>query len=227
MNKIIYIVTIFFLCSGMAAAQVLSKRISFSESGLPDLYASIEFNDSNGNKILENRESGKIILRLTNKGKGKAEGISISVKNLAEDPELKISPPQKVDFLAPGDSVTVEFTIFASKRIKTQENKLEILVTENGSMQDMDPAYLILPTLAYDPPKLQFAGLEVVEVGEDVDVKKADGQLHPKERVYIRVVVQNVGQSPAPNVTYNLENAHQNIRIEQNIGISAQYNQAQ
>ena len=218
MKTIIITAAISILCCSLVYSQVKSKRISFSESGLPDLYASIDFTDSNGNKILENREFGKIILTITNKGKSKAEGILVTVKNLVPDPELKISDPKQVNLLTPGDSVRLEFSISASKQIKTQENKMEILVTESGSMQDMDPAYLILPTLAYDPPKLQFAGLEVVEVVEDVDVKKADGQLHPKERVYIRVVVQNVGQSPAPNVTYNLENTHQSIRIEQNNG---------
>jgi len=44
--------------------------------------------------------------------------------------------------------------------------------------------------------------------------KKADGQLHPKERVYIRTIIQNVGQSPAPNVRYTIENTHQFIKIE-------------
>jgi hypothetical protein len=220
MKKILLLGVILLVCAAAVSAQVKSKRFSFGADagGLPDLYASIEFTDSNGNKILENRESGKISMTLTNKGKGKAEGIVVTVRNLAEDPELKISEPKKVNFLMPGDSIALEFTISASKQIRTQENKMEILVTENGSMQDMDPAYLILPTLAYDPPKLQFAGLEVVEVGEDVDVKKADGQLQPKERVYIRVVVQNVGQSAAPNVSYSLENTHQSIRIEQTSG---------
>ncbi len=219
MNKVIHIAIFAMLFCGILSAQVRSKKFSFTESGLPDLYATIDFIDSNGNKILENRESGKIILTITNKGKSKAQGILVAVNNLVPDPELKISDPKQVNILAPADSVRLEFSISASKQIKTQENKIEILVTENGSMQDMDPAYLILPTLAYDPPKLQCAGLEVIEVGEDVDVKKADGQLHPKERVYIRVVVQNVGQSPAPNVTYSLENTHQSIRIEQASGV--------
>ncbi|MFZ1978606.1 MAG: caspase family protein [Bacteroidota bacterium] len=194
-------------------AQVRSRNFSFGGAGLPDLNAIIDFRDDNGNKILENRERGEIILKLFNSGKGNAEGIDISVENLEPDPNLLISRSQTRDILLPNDTVTLRFNLTATKNIETKSHKLRINVTEKNG-QDMDPAYLILPTLAYDPPQLQVAGVEIVKVGENVDIKKADDQLHPKERVYVRTVIQNVGQSPAPNVRYTVANTHQYIKIE-------------
>jgi len=213
MKKYILLSLVVLFCSAPSDAQVRSRKISFGMTGLPDLNAVIDFRDDNGNKILENRETGKIILKLFNSGKGKAEGIDISVENLEPDPYLLISAAQSKDVLLPNDTVTLTFTLRATKNIGTKNHKLKINVTEKNG-QDMDPAYLILPTVAYDPPQLQLAGVEIVDVGEDVDVKKADGQLHPKERVNVRTVIQNVGQSPAPNVRYTIENTHRFIKIE-------------
>jgi len=205
----------FFSC---CSAQVRSKRIQLGKpEGLPDLYASIDFRDDNGNKILENRESGKIILTLYNSGKGSAEGIVVSVTDLSPDPNLTISAAQQRDILAPGDSVLLTFTIHASKQIQTKQHKLQISVAEENG-QDMDPAYLVLPTLAYDPPKLNLAGVEIIDVGEGVDVKAADGRVHPREIVYVRGVIQNIGQSPAPNVHFAVVNKHSFIKIENNSG---------
>jgi uncharacterized caspase-like protein len=213
MKKYVVLSFVVLFCAAPSDAQVRSRKISFGMTGLPDLNAVIEFRDDNGNRILENRETGRIILKLFNSGKGNAEGIDISVENLEPDPYLLISAAQKKDVLVPNDTVSLTFTLRATKNIGTKNHKLKIDVTEKNG-QDMDPAFLILPTVAYDPPQLQLAGVEIVDVGEDVDVKKADGQLHPKERVYIRCVIQNVGQSPAPNVRYTIEKNHQFITIE-------------
>jgi uncharacterized caspase-like protein len=200
-------------CVSMTDAQVRSHKFSFQTTGLPDLNAIIDFQDDNGNKILENRESGRILLKLFNSGQGNAEGVEIRVEDLEPDPNLLISNIQKKDRLAPSDTITLTFALKATKNIGSKNHKLKIIVTEKNG-QDMDPAYLILPTVAYDPPQFQLAGIEIVKVGEDVVIKKADGQLHPKERVYVRTVIQNVGQSPAPNVHYGITNTHEYIKIE-------------
>jgi hypothetical protein len=213
MKKYLFLSIIVLFCAASIDAQVRSRKISFGMTGLPDMNAVIDFRDENENKILENRETGNIILKLFNSGKGKAEGIDISVENLETDPNLLISDAQSVDLLVPNDTITLMFTLKALKTIETKNHKLRINVREKNG-QDMDPAYLILPTLAYDPPQLQLAGVQIVDVGEDVEIKKADGQLHPKERVYIRTMIQNVGQSPAPNVHYTIENTHHFIKIE-------------
>jgi len=89
------------------------------------LNAIIDFRDDNGNRILENRETGKIILKLFNSGKGNAEGIDISVENLEPDPYLLISTAQSKDVLVPNDTATLTFTLRATKNIGTKKSQTE------------------------------------------------------------------------------------------------------
>ncbi len=208
-----------------ADAQVKSKPGGFKSGGMkgyvrglpPDLFCELNFTDANNNGILENRETANLRVRLTNKGKGRAQGLKTYIVDENPDQQLFIQAPREIQGINPGEWVVLNFRLEAGIDIKSTEHKLKI-VTEEYFGYDMEPAYLILTAAAYDPPKLQFAGLEIEEVGQDVSVKKADGQLQAGEQVVVRTVVQNVGQSAAENTLFAVASMSKDVYVEKNSG---------
>jgi len=87
MNKFILLATLLVLILNPSFGQkVISgksspKRMTLTpeyERGLPpNLFVNLSFEDHNGNGILEPNESAEIVLSITNKGKGAAQGLII------------------------------------------------------------------------------------------------------------------------------------------------------
>jgi len=185
-------------------AQNFNMERVYERGAPPDLYCDLDFSDENGNSILEAEETAELRIKLTNKGKGVAQGMEIRVlEEYAADPNLKIDVEHEVYYLYPEQSVEFKIPIKAGFYIKSAEHKFKILVMEHFSY-DMDPAYLLLNTLEYQSPKLAFAGYEVIDAGENTMALQEDGQLQLGEQVQIKINIQNRGQNIARNVRYKV-----------------------
>jgi len=182
----------------------------------PNLFAELDFSDDNNNGILEANETALLKIKLMNEGKGKAQKLIVTITDDKPDQQLKFGE-KKIAYLSPNDSINLTLPIIAGTDIKTTEHKLTINVREYFGY-DMDPAYLILNTQAYNPPKLVFAGMEIVDSGEDVAPIIADGMLQAGELVKAKIVVQNVGQYQAEDVTYSVISKDPNIYLENDSG---------
>lgn len=189
---------------------------SFERGLPPNLFAELNFKDDNGNGILEALEKAELKINIINKGKGKAQGLSITVEDNLNDSCLIIES-RYTNVLAPGDNCTVTIPIKAALDIKTSEHKLKINVREHFGY-DMDPAYLMLSTYAYQEPKLVFSGLEIEDAGKDTAALIEDGQLQAGELVKIKIVVQNIGQGKVENMVYFVISKDSNIYLENNKG---------
>ena len=188
------------------------------ERGIPpNLFVELNFEDDDGNGILENKESARIKLNIKNKGNGPAQGLLITVKDNVYDTEFTINDKKEIAYIQPGKSAEVIIPIHAGFRVKTAEHKLEISVTEHFGY-DMDPAYLILNTLEYLKPELVFSGLEIIDYGEGTGVITPDGQLQAGELVKVKIVVQNIGQNISKNAKYSVYSKDENIYIDNNSG---------
>jgi Caspase domain len=188
------------------------------ERGIPpNLFVELNFEDDDGNGILENEESARMKLTIKNKGNGPAQGLYITVKDDVSDSEFNINDKIKIANIQPGKSAEVEIPIHAGFRVKTAEHKLEISVTEHFGY-DMDPAYLILNTLEYQKPKLVFSGLEIIDYGEGTGAISSDGQLQAGELVKAKIVVQNIGQNISKNTKYRVYSSDENIYIDNGSG---------
>jgi len=221
MKKLIAIFLILILFNGANAQEIVSgksqaKKISLQpsyERGIPpNLFVDMNFVDNNANGILENEESAILELKITNKGKGPAQGLLVTIKDNYYDPEFKIEDQKEIAFIEPGKTKNVLIPINAGFNIKTAEHKLEINVTEHFGY-DMDPAYLILNSLEYQKPKLVFSGLEIIDYGKGTGAIIEDGQLQPGELVKVKVVVQNIGQNISLNTQYKIVCANENIYL--------------
>ncbi len=164
------------------------------ERGIPpNLFVELNFEDDDGNGILENKETARIKLTIKNKGNGPAQGLLITVKDNVYDTEFTIIDKKEIAYIQPGKSAEVIIPIHAGFRVKTAEHKLEISVTEHFGY-DMDPAYLILNTLEYLKPELVFSGLEIIDYGEGTGAILSDGQLQAGELIKAKIVVQISGK---------------------------------
>ena len=188
------------------------------ERGIPpNLFVELNFEDDDGNGILENKESARIKLNIINKGNGPAQGLLITVKDNVYDTEFTINDKKEIAYIQPGKSAEVIIPIHAGFRVKTAEHKLEISVTEHFGY-DMDPAYLILNTLEYLKPELVFSGLEIIDYGVGTGAISSDGQLQAGELVKVKIVVQNIGQNISKNAKYSVYSKDENIYIDNNSG---------
>jgi hypothetical protein len=181
--------------------------------GLPPiLYAVLSFEDDNNNGILEANEKAKITLDIRNQGKGPAQDLRVTVKDNIIDPNLSIGTVGTIPFLLPNEQKRIVIQLSAGMDIKAAEHKLTIEIKEYFGY-DMDPAYLYVNTLQFQEPKLAFAGLEVVDLGEGTQAIRQDGKLQAGEQVKVKITIQNLGQNVSKNTRYTLKSRDQNIFI--------------
>lgn len=224
MQRIIIILLCFSFSTGYAQKTITrkSKATKFYmkptyERGLPpNLFVDLRYEDANGNGILESDESSNLYLKITNKGKGTAQDLFVTVKDNHNDPEFYFKDKIHIPFIYSEKSLDVVIPIKAGFDIQTAEHKLQINVTEHFGY-DMDKAYLILNSLEYQKPKLVLSGLEVVDYGEGTMARQQDNLLQAGEQVKIKLIVQNIGKNIATNTKYEITTNDDNIYLDENI----------
>jgi len=221
MKTILIIISIIAFLSPAQSQKVVSAKSQPTKleinpeykRGLPPiLYASLSFEDDNNNGILEANEKAKITLDIRNQGKGPAQDLRITVKDNIIDPYLSIGTIGPIPFLLPNDQQRIVIPISAGMGIKSAEHILTIEIKEYFGY-DMDPAYLYVNTIQFQEPKLAFAGLEVVDLGEGTQAILQDGKLQAGEQVKVKITIQNQGQNVSKNTRYTLTSRDQNIYI--------------
>lgn len=191
-------------------AQSVAKLINVR--GLaPNLFAELQFTDDNNNGIIEAREKAELTIVISNQGKGDAMKLEVSVADSTTDSFMTMQNTfQKINLIKAGESVKVSIPITTTIDLRSNKHKLAINVTEAFGF-DMDPAYLVLNTYAYQPPKLVVSGVEVIDAGPGTNAVTEDGQLQMGETAKAKVVVQNIGQDLAQNTQYSIASNDQNI----------------
>lgn len=205
------------MISGQSKPIRLKLKPKFERELPPNLFVELNFEDGNNNGILEANEVAMLNLNITNKGKGTAQGLTVRVSPYNDDPNLMIEDGKKIPFLYPGQTTQVSIPIKAGFAIGTLQHKLKISVSEHYGY-DMDPAYLVLSSMEYQEPKIVFAGLEVVDVGQGTAALNEDGQLQAGEQVRVKLVIQNIGQNIAEDTRYYVTTATSNIYLENHKG---------
>ncbi|HPP91206.1 caspase family protein [Tenuifilum sp.] len=197
------------LYSATSPAQTINTR------GLPpNLFADLEFIDDNRNGILENQESAQLKITLSNYGLGDAMLLDVNVTSNITDKSFKIgNPKQKISVLRPSEIKEVIIPITTDIDLKTATHRLAINVSEHYGY-DMEPAYLVLNTYAYQPPQFAISGYEIIDSGIGTMALKSDGKLQVGEQVKVKLVVQNTGQGVANNAVYTISTTDPNIFID-------------
>jgi len=221
MRTLLIIISIIAFLSPVQSQKVVSAKSQPTKielnpeykRGLPPiLYASLSFEDDNNNSILEANEKAKITLDIRNQGKGPAQDLRVTVKDSIVDPNLLIGIVGKIPFLLPNEQTRIVIPLSAGMEIKSAEHKLTLEIKEYFGY-DMDPAYLYVNTIQFQEPRLAFAGLEVVDLGEGTQAIRQDGKLQAGEQVKVKITIQNQGQNVSKNTRYTLKSRDQNIFI--------------
>lgn len=195
----------------------IARRIN-SRGLPPNLFAELNFTDENNNGLLEAREKANLDIILSNQGKGDAVQLEVSVTDSTLDKSMVIgNSDQKINLIKSGESIKVSIPITTDIDLKVATHKLTINVTE-GYGYDMDPAYLVLDAVSYQPPQLVFSGLEIIDSGAGTGAIKEDGQLQAGEQVKAKVVVQNVGKNIAKNIYYIIKTSDPNVYLDNSEG---------
>ncbi|MDP8239228.1 MAG: caspase family protein [Candidatus Hatepunaea meridiana] len=209
-----------FSPDGGMLAESSDKNIKFwlvpPEHGFPpDIYAELNFSDENGDGIMEGGEKGRVTLKFSNRGVGPAHWLKVGIQ--ADKPVDLYSNEIRISKLDPNESKEVVIPLEAGLDIETALHRLLIDVKELLGY-DMDPAYLVLQTQAFQPPELKFAGLEIIDWGDGTFGRPSDGQLQAGEQVKVRLVIQNIGYRKAEETSYKLVSTDENIYVTDGSG---------
>lgn len=183
----------------------------------PNLYAQIEFNDENGDGILEAGETARVHLILRNEGQGTAQRVRITLEDDLTDPALHATV-QSIRAIGPKGRSQATIILKAEMGVRTAQHRLRVRVREYYGY-DMDPVYLILKTKAISPPALTFAGLELEEGSPGTAPINVDGQLSPGESAILKIYLQNTGLGMARGISYQIQTTDPNIFLDNASGV--------
>jgi hypothetical protein len=203
--------------SGQSQAQKVTIKPEYQRGLPPNLFVNLSFEDDNKNGILEANEKARLSLKITNKGKGPAQGLKINVKDNVIDNDLVIRDGQEIAFIYPEKSATVTVELSAGMWIRSSEHKLQIDVKEYFGY-DMDPAILELSTLQFQEPQLVFSGYEIFDIGEGTSALVEDGKIQLGEQVKVKLYIQNIGQNVSPGSKYSIVSKDQNVYLTGSVG---------
>ncbi len=184
----------------------------------PNLFADLEFFDDNGNGIIEARESAEIKITLYNRGGGDAMFLELEVESDTYDKSMRMSnTSQTINRLRPNEEKVLTIPITTDIDLKTATHRIAISVKEQFGY-DMDPAYLVLNTYAYQPPQFSISGHEIIDTGVGTMALIPDGKLQAGEQVRLRLTVQNTGLGKATNSQYRIITNDSDIFLEDTEG---------
>ena len=202
--------------SGKSSKKSFTPKGQFAKQDLPpNLYVDLKFNDDNGNGVLEAEEKAELIVNITNKGKGIAQGLEVILKIENYDPDITFDKKKKVLYLYPDKTASLIFNFQAGLVSETKQHKFTIQVKEIFGY-DTDEAYLVLNTLKYQQPEIVFSGYEIIDTGEGTATINADGLIQSGEKVFVKFYIQNIGQSTALNTIAEITIQNTNIYLTNN-----------
>ncbi|MBU0460917.1 MAG: caspase family protein [Nanoarchaeota archaeon] len=164
---------------------------------------SLEFLEPNGNHVLDHSETGKVLITLTNRGRGNAYGIEVKLMPVLSAKNLTFTQSYKIDTLSSNKSTTIKWPITADEFVQSGDRQFRIEITESNGF-DADPAIISFQTQALVPPDLQIKQV-VVDDNKDVDGEgysygNGNSIIEPGESIEVTAYVQNFGEGIAENV---------------------------
>jgi hypothetical protein len=162
----------------------------------PNLTSSVKFIEPSGNDLLDAGESGKLVIIVTNNGKGDAFDVKCEIRTNKDIQGLSYN--KNVDFgtITAGAISTKEVFIRASEEINSEKVSFEIFAKDANGFES-DPMRIAFSTKSFVPPKLAIV---------DVGINDATGvaKIEPGKIVELIARVQNLGQGDAMTVSVDV-----------------------
>ena len=147
-----------------------------------------KFVENTGNGMLDGRENGWAIFTIVNDGRSPARELKpwLKPQDGTMTPSLKIDSVSVVPILNVGDTLQVEFSIYAKLKIESGDRNFEFRV-EEFSGQDLDPEPMTFPTLKVIPPNLVVTDFAI-------DTEWGQNYLPTNEVGTLTIRVQNLSE---------------------------------
>ena len=212
--------------SVLKAQSVTTESISFKLEDVttmfmpPDLQMDIKFLDSNNDNILEANESGKLCLTINNKG-GRANDVRISVTPVGGSNGIIVKQQSYSTQIEENGSSTIEIPMSAGLDVPTGNTKFAIKVSEPMGY-DID-AFLELSTFAYQKARLKLNGVDITDSGKGLRANSGnpDNKLQNLDVVRAAVMIQNIGDGEADDITYTVVSKDPNINFLTQSGVAS------
>jgi len=147
-----------------------------------------------GEDTLETNESADLILRLTNRGKGKAQGIEIFIELKNYSGGLVVDGLDIIQKLLPGESKEIKIPIFASEMMISEKVLVSTHITEYFGHDVTSPNLLSLNTKSLTSPELILTDIKIN------DQNNKNGLIEPAEIIEATMYIRNKGQQVAKDV---------------------------
>ena len=162
----------------------------------PNLTTSVKFIEPSGENVLNADETGTLIIKISNNGKGIARDVKADITSEKSVKHLKYEQITLFGKITPGESITKEVQIRAEEDIATSDISLHIEIKEANGF-DGDPIRIAFKSKAFEPPKLIVA---------DIGISDPDGnpKITPQQVIELTARIQNLGYGDAKNVKVNV-----------------------
>jgi fibronectin type 3 domain-containing protein len=146
------------------------------------------FMEGSGNGILDGREHGWIIVKIVNDGRSPARELKPWLEYLDGEatPSLKIDQVTMIPKLDVGDTLTIQYPLYAKLKIESGERKFNIRVDEFTGV-DLEPEPISFRTLKIIPPNLVITDFAI-------DNEWGQHYIPINEVVTISVRIQNLSE---------------------------------
>lgn len=156
---------------------------------------SLQFFDSNNNNCIDADESAKIIFEVENIGQGAATGLVAYVSELGKVNDLSFNKSIQYGTISPGGKKTIEVPIEGKMNLRSDIANFVIKLDEARDF-GLEPLRIEVKTLAFVNPFIKIPDYSITsEYGNNLSSKK------PFD---LQILVQNIGNGIAENVTIDL-----------------------
>lgn len=158
----------------------------------PNLSASIKFEEPSGTMALNAEETGKLVIRIKNDGKGSA--YQVIARPIPAEPisDLSYEAEKFIPEIGPGTEQEIIFPLKAGLDLPTKQVQFNVGFEEKNGLPP-NPVKITFQTRAVLKPDLQI-------VDYAIDNAAKDGIIKPEEVVKMTFRVQNKGQGTGRNV---------------------------
>ena len=120
------------------------------------------FVEPTGNELLDSRENGQVVIKITNDGRSPARELRPWLEPIdnAVTPSLIIDSVKTIPILYVGDTITITFPVYAKLKIESGTRNFRIRIDEFAD-SDLDPEPISFETLKIIPPNFVIADFAI------------------------------------------------------------------
>ncbi len=160
----------------------------------PFLTANIVFKDSSGNNVLEAGESAEVFVDLKNVGGRTARDCRVELVPSSENSNISVMAPPAILQIPAGCNTLTRVLLSASHYISTGDVQFTLKVLEKNGFDLGPEKVLVIPALAFQPPKVELADYGVQD-------PKRTGKIEKREVVLVTLRLQNKGAATSHGTT--------------------------